>query len=139
LQNKIFLEQKDTKVALSEDEENLISTTHFPIGSLLSLMSQYNGKGAVLTLDRYSDLIAFERVIKFAEEVVRNTIAQAEALRAAQVSGFELDEYIKQTRAVLKELHEMNRKNIQDISAEHQVIDYLINIDRNIREKERGV
>jgi conjugative transfer pilus assembly protein TraH len=139
LQNKIFLEQKDTKVSLSEDEENLISTTHFPIGSLLSLMSQYNGKGAVLTLDRYSDLIAFERVIKFAEEVVRNTIAQAEALRAAQISGFELDEYIKQTRAVLKDLQEMNRKNIQDISAEHQVIDYLINIDRNIREKERGI
>lgn len=139
LQSKILLERKDSDVSLSEEERNLISTTHFPIGSLLSLMAQYNGKGAVIALDRYSDLIAFERVIKFAEDVVRDTLAQAEALRSAQINGFELDEYIKQVNGVLKDLQVMSMENIQSISSEHQVIDYLLKLDRTMREKERGV
>lgn len=139
LQDKILLERTDRDVAPSEDEKNIISSTHFPIGSLLSLMAQYNGKSAAIALDRYSDLIAFERVIKFAENVVRDTIAQAEALRSAQISGFELDEYIKQVNTVLKDLQMMNLENIQNISAEHQVIDYLLKLDRTMREKERGI
>ncbi|MCX6989458.1 MAG: hypothetical protein NTX49_00075, partial [Chlamydiae bacterium] len=97
------------------------------------------GKSASIALDRYSDLIAFERVIKFAEDIVKDTLAQAEALRAAQISGFELDEYIKQVHSVLKELQGMNMENIQNISAEHQVIDYLLKLDRTMREKERGI
>jgi len=139
LQEKILLEKNDSNVTLSEDEKNIISSTHFPIGSLLSLMAQYNGKSASIALDRYSDLIAFERVIKFAEDIVKDTLAQAEALRAAQISGFELDEYIKQVHSVLKELQGMNMENIQNISAEHQVIDYLLKLDRTMREKERGI
>jgi len=139
LQDKILQERSDSTATLSEDEKTIISTSHFPIGSLLSLMSQFNGKGAVIALDRYSDLIAFERVIKFAEEIVRDTIAQAEALRSAQISGFELDEYIKQVNTVLKDLQMMNMENIQNIAAEHQVIDYLLKLDRTMREKERGV
>lgn len=139
LQDKILLEKTDSNVALSEEEKNIISSTHFPIGSLLSLMAQYNGKSASIALDRYSDLIAFERVIKFAEDIVRDTLAQAEALRSAQISGFELDEYIKQVNTVLKDLQMMNMENIQNISAEHQVIDYLLKLDRTMREKERGI
>ncbi|HNA61981.1 MAG TPA: conjugal transfer protein TraH [Rhabdochlamydiaceae bacterium] len=139
LQQKILLEQEQKEVSISEDEKNIISTTHFPIGSLLSLMSQYNGKGAIIALDRYSDLIAFERVLKFAENIVRDTLSQAEALRSAQISGYELDEYIKQITLVLRDLQTMNIENIQNISAEHQMIDYLIKIDRHIRDQERGI
>ena len=139
LQNKILLERQNSHLELDEAEKNIISKTHFPIGSLLSLMGQYNGKGAVIALDRYSDLISFEMVIQFAEEIVRDTLSQAEALRSAQINGYELDEYIKQITAVLKDLKTMNLENIQNIAAEHQVIDLLIKMDRNLREKERGV
>lgn len=139
LQQKILHERQEKDVSLSGEEKNLISTTHFPIGSLLSLMTQYNGKGAVIAIDRYSDLIAFDRVLKFAEEVVRDTLNRAEALRAAQVNGYELDEYIKQVTNVLKDLQMMNAENLQKISAEHQVIHYLIEIDRTMRDRERGV
>lgn len=139
IQTKILSESKDRNQALTDEEKNLISTTHFPMGGLISLMSQYNGKGALIALDRYSDLIAFERVLKFAEEVVRDTLNKAETLRAAQVSGYELDEYIKQIHDVLKDLQALTMENYQKISAEHQVIEYMIHIDRNLREKERGV
>ena len=139
IQEKVLNENKERNQALTQDERNLINTTHFPIGSLLSLMTQYNGKGSVISLDRYSDLIAFERVLKFAEEVARDTLNKAEALRAAQVSGYELDEYIKQVHDVLKDLQSLNMENYQKISVEQQTINYLINIDRTLREKERGV
>lgn len=139
IQEKILNENKERNQSLTEEERNLISTTHFPMGSLLSLMTQYNGKGAIIAIDRYSDLISFERVLKFAEEVSRDTLNKAEALRAAQVSGYELDEYIKQVHDVLKDLHVLNMENYQKISVEQQTIDYLINIDRTLREKERGV
>ena len=136
IQEKILTENKERNQILTDEERNLISTTHFPMGSLLSLMTQYNGKGAIISIDRYSDLIAFERVLKFAEDVARDTLNKAEALRAAQVSGYELDEYIKQVNDVLKDLQMLTMENYQKISAEQQTIDYLINIDRTLREKE---
>jgi conjugative transfer pilus assembly protein TraH len=139
VQEKILTENKERGQSLTPEERNLISTTHFPMGSLLSLMTQYNGKGALIAIDRYSDLIAFERVLVFAEEVSREVLNKAESLRAAQVNGYELDEYIKQVQGVLKDLHALTSENYQKIAAEHQMIDYLIKIDRTLREKERGV
>lgn len=138
LQIKIMEENRGEVVSLNEEEKKLLSSTYFPIGSLLSLMTQYNGKGGLIALDRYSDLIAFERVLKFVEEVIRATLSKAEALRVAQFDGYELDEYIKQVRGVLKAIQLLNADNLQKISAENQVIDYLIKIDRTLREKERG-
>lgn len=139
LQNKLLSEKSGMKSTLSNEEKQLISTTRFPIGSLLSLMAQYNGKGGNLAIERYSDIIAFERVLIFAEEVIRDTLYRAESLRAAQVTGYELDEYIKQVNQVLKDIQALNRENLQQITAEHEIINYLMNIDRTLREKERGV
>ena len=95
-------------------------------------------KGGGIALDHYSDTIAFERVLIFAEEVVRDTINRAEALRTAQVTGYELDEYIKQVNGVLKDLQALNMENLQRISAEHQVIEFLMKTDQFTRDKERG-
>lgn len=139
IQQKLLNETKDPGQGLSEEEKSLISSTHFPMGSLLSLMTQYNGKGALIALDRYSDLIAIEKVLRFAEEVLRDILSKAETLRSAQVNGYELDEYIKQVQEVLRDLQALKMENYQKISSEHQVIKYMIDIDRSLREKERGV
>ena len=139
LQDKILREGKGESAKLNEQEINLIQTTRFPIGTLLSLMAQYNGQGGVLALDRYSEIIAFERVINFSEEVLRDTLKRAEALRAAQVDGYELENYVSQIKEVLGDLRHLNTENLQKIATEHQVFDYLMNIDRNLKEKDRGV
>jgi conjugative transfer pilus assembly protein TraH len=137
IQSKILKENREQNVALTDEEKNLITTTRFPIGSLVSLMAQSKGGG--IALDRYSDTIAFERVLIFAEEVVRDTLNRAEALRVAQVTGYELDEYIKQANGVLKDLQALNLESLQRISAEHQVIDFLMKTDQFVRDKERGI
>ncbi len=139
IQGKILNESKNEFSELDQEEMNLIKSTHFPIGSLISLMSQYSNKGSMIAIDRYSDLIAFERVLHFTEEVIKDTLSKAEALRAAQINGYELDEYIKQAQGILKDIQALNIENYHQISAEHQVIDYMIKIDRTMRDKERGV
>ena len=139
LQDKILREGKGESAKLNEQEINLIQTTRFPIGTLLSLMAQYNGQGGVLALDRYSEIIAFERVINFSEEVLRDTLKRAEALRAAQVDGYELENYVSQIKEVLSDLRHLNTENLQKIATEHQVFDYLMNIDQNLKERDRGV
>lgn len=137
LQNKILKENKEENTVPTDEEKTLIMSTRFPIGSLLSLMAQSKGGG--IALDHYSDTIAFERVLIFAEEVVRDTLNRAEALRTAQVTGYELDEYIKQVHGVLKDLQALNMESLQRISAEHQVIEFLMKTDQFTRDKERGV
>lgn len=139
LQNKLLQERQGKGSELSESERNLITTTRFPIGSLLSLMAQYNRRGGALAIDRYSDLIAYERVLDFAQEIVRDTLFRAESLRSAQINGYELNEYIDQINEVLQDLKTINSENLQHISSEHQIINYLMNVDRTLREKERGV
>ena len=139
LQQKIIEENKNNKVSLSEEEKSLISGTHFPIGSLLSLMAQYNGKGGMLAIERYADLIAYDHVIQFVERVVKDTLHHAEALREAQVSAEKLEDYIKSIQRILQDLQALNVKNLQNISVEHQLIDYLMNVDRNLKERERGL
>lgn len=136
IQSKIINENQERQ-ELTEEEKNLITTTRFPIGSLISLMAQ--SKGAGIALDHYSDMIAFERVLIFAEDVVRETLHRAEALRTAQVTGCELDEYIKQVHGVLKDLQSLNQENLQRITAELQVIDFLMKTDQFTRDRDRGV
>jgi conjugative transfer pilus assembly protein TraH len=136
IQSKIIHENKE-KQDLTEEEKTLITTIRFPIGSLISLMAQSKGSG--IALDRYSDMIAFERVLLFAEDVIRDTLSRAEALRTAQVTGYELDEYIKQVHGVLKSLQTLSLENHQRISAEFQVIDFLMKTDQFTRDRERGV
>ncbi|MDX8430254.1 MAG: conjugal transfer protein TraH (plasmid) [Candidatus Algichlamydia australiensis] len=139
IQDKILLENKGVTNSLSDKERDLIATTRFPIGTLLSLMAQYNGKGGLIAVDRYSDLIAFERVLKFAEEVAKETLHKAETMRVIQVDSMNLDKYIKQVNEVIQELHALNMENLQKISTEHQMINYLMKIDKTLRRKERGV
>ncbi|MBX9744372.1 MAG: conjugal transfer protein TraH [Chlamydiales bacterium] len=136
IQSKIIKEGKEQST-LTDEERTLLLNTRFPIGSLASLMAQTKGGG--IALDHYSDSIAFERVLIFAEEVVRDTINRAEALRAAQVTGYELDEYIKQVHGVLKDLQSLNLENLHRISVEHDAIKFLMDTDKFTRDKERGV
>lgn len=137
IHTRILSEKEGQSASLSSDEKDLISTTHFPIGSLVSLMAHYNGKASPLALERYSDLIAFERVIKFVEDVVRDILGQAEALRGVQTGG-ELNQYLEKVYQVLQDLQAMKMENIQKISAEHELIAYLMQVDRNSRDQTRG-
>jgi conjugative transfer pilus assembly protein TraH len=133
IQEKLKTENSD----FSEEEKSLLGSTHFPVATFLALMGQYNGIGSALILERYSDLIAFERTIQFMEETAETILYKAESLRASQISGYELDAYIKQVSGVLLDLRRLKEENLQKIENEQKALDYLITIEKTLREKAR--
>ena len=139
LQSKIYKEAEGSSVELTDEEKSLITTTKFPLGSFLSLMGQWNGGGAqMVSIEECADLIAFERVLSFAEDVITSILHRAEALRIAQIDSYQLDEYIKEIHRILKDLRNLETSNFRKISEKYQVIDYLLKIERNLKDKERG-
>lgn len=139
IRDKLLNEKPRSESLWNEDEKTLIRTTHFPISSLITLMTQSNGQAGILSIDLYSQLIAYERVIRFSEDVVKSTLHKAESLRAAQVSGYELDEYIKKVQGVLVDLRRLNRLNTEKMLEQQNLISFLLDYDRKIREKDRGI
>ena len=119
----------------SADEKKLLGSSHFPIISLISLMTQCKKNGSILLLERYSNLIAFERAVQFIEEVVQNILYTANSLRAVQISGYELDAYIKQLQDVLENLEHLKIENYQKLENEQRALDSFVQIDRELRER----
>lgn len=139
IRDKLSQERSDSTLAWDTQEMELIRNTHFPISSLITLMTQNNGKAGILSIDLYSTLIAYERVIFFAEDVVKSVLAKAESLRGVQVDGAELEAYINKVQAILSELHQLNQENTKKILEQQNVISFLLKYEKNIREKERGL
>jgi len=122
---------------LSEEEKIFLGSSHLPMTTLLALMTQYQGIGSSLILERYADLIAFDRSVQFMEEAAQNILYKAESLRAAQISGWELEEYIKQVREMLAALMSMKSENRQKIEEEKRAVDSLFSYEKGLREKAR--
>lgn len=140
IQSKILNESKGESVSLNEEEKNFLQYTHFPIGSLLSLMGQWAGRASeVISLDECAELIAFENTTKLLVNIISLINQRAESLRAIQVDGESLDQYIKQLQQVLKEIRHLQNENFHKVSQKHQMIDYLLNFDKRLKEKERGL
>lgn len=140
LQEKILSETSTYRPTLTEEEKELLQTTHFPIGSLLSLMGQWSGKGAdFASIYECADLIAFERVTDYVKKIIYEIYSNAMALRSIQIDGGALDQYIDQLNKLSGEIHQLQVKNFQKVAQKYQMIDYLINLDRELRGKERGI
>ncbi|MBI3211730.1 MAG: conjugal transfer protein TraH [Simkania negevensis] len=141
LREKILEEaQHGESTPLTEVEKSLLQTTRFPIGSLLSLMGQWAGNATeMVSLNECAHLIAFERTASFVDEIITQILGHAEAIRLIQIDGASLDKYIKQLGDASRKIHDLETKNFQHISEKHQVIEHLINFDKNLRDKERGV
>ena len=137
IQSKISNERQSNQVSLSEDAKKLIQSTHFPIASLTILMTAYNGNHSLINLEKYSETIALEKIIQLVEDVIETSIQTASALRENQIDSKPIDEYLKNLNHIRKELYFMNQENAQKMNGDHQIIKYLIDLEKNMRSKER--
>jgi conjugative transfer pilus assembly protein TraH len=126
---------KNNDAKFTDEEKQLLGSTQFPVGTLLTIMTQYKGSGSMIILERYSELFAFERVMHFMEEIVKEVLYKAESLRSAQISGFELDQYIKQVREVASDLQEMKKEQARKSASEQAALDSLVKMDKELREE----
>ncbi|GEM_PF-5717124 len=123
--------------ALTEEEKALLGSSHFPAAGFIALATQYKGSGSGLILERYSELIAFERTVQFLEEAAQSILYKAESLRPAQISGYALDQYIGQVRDALDGLRRLKTENMQKIAQEQKTLDSLLCLEKELREKAR--
>lgn len=121
----------------TEEEKKLLNSSHFPVATLLTLMTQCQGTKSAMILERYSDLIAFERTLQFMEEMSAAILYKAESLRAVQIGGYELEAYIKQVRDVWEDLRVLKTENLLKIANEHKALDSFMQIDAELRQKAR--
>ncbi len=124
---------------LSKNEADLLEKTSFPIGSWITLMTQYKGNGAEIALDRYADLMAYERAMQFVSEAAREMLHAAQSLRASQVDSYETDIYINQVQEVLNDLTAMNNEHYQKMAAEDRALEHMIRLDDKLRNSEKGL
>ena len=128
-----------TDAPFSEAEKKLLDTPHFPVGLWLTLMTQYKGNGAQLALERMSEILAAQRVMQLAKEIVTNILHKAESLQFSQISGYELDVYIKQLDRVLQDLKDLQEEQGRNMARETESLQALTKIDETLRASEGGL
>lgn len=139
IQDKILAEAHGERSSLSLEERQLLQGTKFPIGSLTSIMAQWSGNAANLaSLDECSEIIAFEKLSSFVDQVITKVLNQAEALQKIQIDGTIISDYIKGLYKAQGRIREIETRNHEQLSKKHQIIDFLMNVDKGMREKGRG-
>ncbi len=134
IQQKLIKEEE-----LSHDAATLLEETSFPIGSLITLMTQYKGTGSAIALDRYADLIAHERAMQFVEEAARVMLHAAQSLRGAQIDSYQLDAYIDQVQEVLVDLQALQNQHHQKTMEENLALESMIRLDQELRKGGSGI
>ena len=115
-----------TDAPFSSIEKKLFATSYFPMGTWITLMTQYKGNGSQLVLERCSEILAGKRVMQLAQEVVTNVLHKAESLQFSQISGYELDLYIKQLHGVLQDLKDSQEIHDRNLTTETDSLTQLL-------------
>lgn len=134
-----ILQKLDTDEKLSQDATELLEKTSFPIGSWITLMTHYKGKGAKIALDRYANLLGRERAMQFVADAAREMLHAAQSLRASQIDSCETDAYIVQVQEVLDDLQALKNEHHKQQAAEDRALEQMIRLDEKLRNSEAGL
>ncbi len=133
-QKKIIKEEK-----LSLEERVLFEESSLPLGGLLVLLTQAQGSGADLALERYSSLIAYGRALHMLDELTSSVLSGARALRSSQLDTSMLDLYIDQVKLVSDDFCLLKTEIERQMQAEYQVSQMMSQFDQQLRERERNL
>lgn len=120
---------------LSLEEKKLLESSSLPMAHLIALLTQYKGTGAQLALDRYGDLIAYERVVCWVEGLVADCLEKAKALHQVQVCSAHLQHYIEQIEGVLKGIDTLKIEHHRKMEQEQQAVNTLMQLNQALNEK----
>jgi len=128
------------KSALTEEEITIIETTTFPISSLMALMAQWSGRieSEHVSLDECAEIIAFERVALYLEEIVEKLLSYSRALEAKQFDTEKVHSYQESLEDVLAMINRRKIENYHKMSQKQKVIQFLLDIDRDLKTPEGG-
>jgi len=139
LAEKIIEERKGTQ-ALTDEELALIQNTTFPIAKLVSVMARHNGNLAknFLSLDQIAGQIAFDQVSTYVENVLTKLISYSKELEAKQLNNSQILPYQETLEATLQELRFEKMKNIEQSSNWQNLLQFLLDVERNLTHPSGG-
>ncbi len=124
---------------LSDQDKELLDSTKLPVGSMMTLMSQWSGKAMDLaSLNDCAEIIACERLCEFIHAVLGNIRSSVGALETIHMDG-SLEEYSKSLSEIEVTIRAYEQRNLQQFHSKQKQVQYLLDFERNLREKSRGV
>lgn len=140
LLEKIVGEGMLENVSVTREEEELIEKTEFPIDTLLNLMGQWQGSSALQRVSLYevAELLAIEKANRYAQEVLKLMIQSAASVEAKQVTTENIKEFKDSLYKAIQEIQQRNQEIYFKMSQKAQLIDFYMNIERNLREDVGG-
>ena len=139
LADKITGERK-SKQALTAEEAALIQNTTFPIAKLIAVMAQHNGNLSknFLSLDQIAGQIAFDQVSAYVENVLTKLLTFSKELEAKQLNDSQTLPYKETLETTLKELRFEKMKNIEQSLNWQNLLQFLIDVERNLKHPSGG-
>ncbi|CCB87824.1 conjugal transfer protein TraH [Simkania negevensis] len=127
-------------VSLTREEEELIEKTAFPIDTLLNLMGQWQGTTALerVSLFEVAELLAVEKANKYAQEVLKLMIHTTTSVEARQVTTENVKEFKESLYKAIQDIQQRNQEIYFKMNQKSQLIDFYMNIERNLRENIGG-
>lgn len=137
LQSKILFEGLENQEPLTESEKEMITSTQFPISSLMILMGQWEGKNVEkhVSLRQCAEIIAFERVAEYVEQIVKTLLVQTEASQSKQIEQESFEAFKKGLEQTLVRIERLKLDNYRKMSEKQKIIQFLIDIEKNLRDK----
>ncbi|MCB1116122.1 MAG: conjugal transfer protein TraH, partial [Chlamydiia bacterium] len=140
LLEKIIGEGILKNVSLTREEEELMERTQFPIDTLLNLMGQWQGTAALerVSLFEVAELLAIEKANRYAQDVLKLMIHSASTVESKQVTTENVKEFKESLYKVIQEIQQRNQEVYLKMSQKAQLIDFYMNIERNLRDNVGG-
>ena len=115
--------------SLNETEKNLLNSSKLPIGTLLTLKTRSANYGAMLDLESYAEIDAYETLRESVFDVLREVRALAVTLLDAQVSDEKLKAYIAALDEARENITFESAKIMKKISEIQQLEKWLREIE----------
>lgn len=137
IQTKILREGIEEQDPLTLVEKEMITSTQFPISSLMVLMGQWEGKNVDkhVSLRQCAEIIAFERVSGYIEQIVKMLLIQTEAIQSKQIEQESFEAFKKGLEQTLVRIERLKLDNYRKMSEKQKIIQFLIDIEKNLRDK----
>lgn len=124
---------------LTDEDKKLLESSKLPIGSMMTLISQWSGKAMDLaSLNDCAELLACERLCQFVQVILDNLRSGIASLATIHTDEA-LDEFMKNLQRIEHDIRDYERRNQQNLQNKQNQIQYLLNFERNLREKSRGI
>jgi len=103
-------------------------------------MARHNGTLAknFLSLDQIAGQIAFDQVSSYVENVLTKLISYSKELEAKQLNNSQILPYQETLESTLQELRFEKMKNIEQSSNWQNLLQFLIDVERNLNHPSGG-